>query len=120
MTLLSSAQARLLIQSIQEGIDGTFPSIKCTCEEEQDESLPFLDTMGMRNQNGRLSMAVYRKPTQMDRYLDFVSCHHKRAVVNTLLKRARNIKSTAEGKRSGTEHLKWVLKANGYPDHLYP
>ena len=36
------------------------------------------------------------------------------------MKRARTIPSTVEGNRSEIKHLKWVVKANGYLDHLCP
>ena len=59
-----------------------------------------------------VKVPVCRKPTHTDRSLDFGSCHpmhQKRAAVNTLLKRARNIPSTVEGRRRSriiNEHYK--------------
>ena len=50
-------------------------SIRFTMEEEKDNSLPFLDTLLMRRDNGTIDIKVYRKPTHTDRYLDFRSHH---------------------------------------------
>ncbi|KAL9969335.1 hypothetical protein ACROYT_G021535 [Oculina patagonica] len=51
-------------------------------------------------------------------YLDFNAHHpvcHKRSVVCTLLRRAKNIPSTQEGKRKETKRVKSVLRENNYP-----
>ncbi|KAL9982453.1 hypothetical protein ACROYT_G004496 [Oculina patagonica] len=51
-------------------------------------------------------------------YLDFLSSHplcHKRSVVNTLLRRAKTIPSTNEGRREETQRVKAVLRENNYP-----
>ena len=38
-------------------------SMKFTKEEEQNESLPFLDALVIRNINGKSTTRLYRKPT---------------------------------------------------------
>ena len=48
-------------------------SIKFTMEEKKDNSLPFLDTLLTRRDNGTIDITVYRKPTHTDRHLDFRS-----------------------------------------------
>ena len=48
-------------------------SIKFTIEKEADHTLPFLDTIVRRNQRGKFSTSVYRKPTNSNRYLNFRS-----------------------------------------------
>ena len=56
--------------------------------------LPFLDTMLKRNNDGSISVLVYRKPTHTDQYLNFVSNHPsntKDAVISALFRRARDI-----------------------------
>ena len=108
---------------IHEAINKTFSSINFTIEEEKNGALPFLDTLVARDPKGALKVTVYRKPTHTDRYLDFNSCHpmeHKRSVVHTLSKRARELPSTFEDKMSEVDHLQSVLRANGYPDSLLP
>ena len=72
------------------------PNIQFTLELENSngQGLPFLDTITSRH-GTEIQVDVYRKPTHTDRYLDFFSSHplcHKRSVVNTLLKRAKNFR----------------------------
>ena len=67
------------------------PHIQFTMEIEQSNSLPFLDSLVTRNDNGFLSHQVYRKKTYTDRYLNARSYHHpsqKLGVLNTLAVRA--------------------------------
>ena len=78
------------------------PNIKFTIEPPNEQrAIPFLDTFP-RPSGNKIITSVYRKPTHMDRYLDFNSNHPKsakRAVV-----------------RAGEmDHLGKVLKYNNYP-----
>ena len=70
------------------------PHIKFSLEQLNSEgAIPFLDTLPKPNGN-EISVSLYRKPTHMDRYLDFKSCHPilaKRAVVRALIDRAENV-----------------------------
>ena len=47
------------------------PHIKFIMKREQDDKLSFLDTYTRNSVNGSLLINVYRKPTDMDAYLDF-------------------------------------------------
>ena len=64
------------------------PHIKFTIEQPNEEGgIPFLDTFPKPQGEG-IAVSVYRKPTHMDRYLDFNSSHPisaKRAVVRALM-----------------------------------
>ena len=64
------------------------PHIKFTIEQPNKEGgIPFLDTFPKSKGEG-IAVSVYRKPTHMDRYLDFNSSHPisaKRAVVRALM-----------------------------------
>ena len=78
------------------------PTIKFIVEQE-DGTLPFLDMLLRRREDGSLDVSVYRKPTHMDRYLHFEShhpTHMKRGVVRCLHNRAREIISTHWGQPS--------------------
>ena len=77
---------------------GSGLTIKFTVEQE-DGTLPFLDTLLRRREDGSLDISVYRKPTHTDRYLHFEShhlTHVKRGVVRHLHDRARGIVSTQD------------------------
>ena len=61
------------------------PSIQFTMEMEENNSLSFLDTLVKRGDGGMIDFGVYRKPTHMDRYLQYSShhpCHVKRGMVS--------------------------------------
>jgi hypothetical protein len=65
-------------------------NIELTIEKENNHTLPFLDILLIKNNNG-LVTDVYRKPTNTNQYLAFSSCgpiSHKINVVRTLTKRA--------------------------------
>ena len=86
-------------------------------EQELDGKLSFLDSSVTRN-NGSLLINVYRKPTHMDRSLDYNSHHdkqHKVSTAQTLLHRAATLPNTNEGKQQEHKHITDVLLLNGYP-----
>jgi len=63
-------------------------------------------------------MGVYGEPTHTNKYLDFESynpAQSKRAVVKTLMDRAKYLPSTSERKQSQKQQLISDLKNNGYP-----
>ncbi|KAK3708849.1 hypothetical protein QZH41_016280 [Actinostola sp. cb2023] len=112
---------RTHVDEFHAHLNSVNPNIQFTVEIEKDGSLAFLDTKTTRQSDGSISVAVYRKPTHTDRYLDFNSHHHsghKRAVAKTLLYRAHNIPSTPRERSSEEKHVFKALHANGYPTHF--
>ena len=102
-------------------LNGVRPTIKFTVEQEEDGTLPFLDTLLRRREDGSLDVSVYRKPTHTDRYLHFEShhpTHVKRGVVRCLHDRARRVISTQDNLQKEVDHLARVLKQNGYPTNF--
>ena len=51
-------------------------SIKFTMEMEENNCLPFLDTLIIRKQDGGVSHKVYRKKTHTDQNIHSLSHHH--------------------------------------------
>ena len=94
------------------------PNIKFTIEPSNEQgAIPFLDTFPRLSGN-KIITSVYRKPTHMDRYLDFNSNHPKSAkcaVVRVLTDRAKNVCSSPELLAEEMDHLGNVLKYNNYP-----
>ena len=91
-------------------------SIKFTKEFEENNELPFLDTLVMRTQEGGIAHKVYRKKTHTEQYLHALSHHHpnqKLGVLNTLFTRALRI-SDNDHLESEQEHLRNVFLSNGY------
>ena len=95
--------------------------IKFTIEIESEGSIAFLDTKTTIQEDGSITVYVYRKATNTDRYLDFKSHHHpqhKHSVVRTLMDRAKNIPSTKEEAFRETKRVAKALAANNYPANL--
>ena len=82
-------------------------------------SIAFLDTNNTVNEDGRIELGVYRKTTHTGKYLDFHShspAQSKRAVVKTLMDRAKCIPSTTAQRQNEKQRVVNDLKANGYPE----
>jgi hypothetical protein len=107
------------IDPFTEHLNSLHPKIKFTWEMEVDRTIPMLDTLIMRKDDGTLSFKVYRKKTHTDQYLQFTShqpTEHKLGVIRTLRHRANTIITSPEDKLNETNHLKKVLSVSGYPN----
>ena len=97
-------------------LNSCHPNLKVTHEAEAHNSLPFLDILITRRDNGSFSRAVYRKPTWTGQYLHFSSftpVKHKRSLVRTLFTRARRICSL-DMFESEFQKITQTLIDNGY------
>ena len=96
------------------------PAIKITVEgNKEDGSIPFLDTIVKPEENGGLSITVYRKPTYIDQYLQWDSHHNlsaKFSIINTLSHRAKTVCSNPELLKQEKEHLRKALTQCKYPE----
>ncbi|KAI8519246.1 hypothetical protein Bbelb_025030 [Branchiostoma belcheri] len=93
------------------------PGIKFTTEEEQNRSLPFLDTLTVIREDGSLQIRISRKPPHTDQYLNFDSNHpldHKLGVIRTVFHRANTIVSDQD-LETEKSLLTQALKTCGYP-----
>ena len=96
----------------------TTGSIKFTHEEENDGSIPFLDTLIVRKADNTVKLLVYRKKTHTDRYLHFSSHHplqHKLGVIRTLLDRCNDIVTETDDRQKEEQHIVEALSKCGYP-----
>ena len=87
-------------------------------EVKKDGSLPFLNTLLQRRNDGSLYATIYRKPTHTDCYQDFHfqhSSHVKTELVKCLFDRATNTTTRHDSLRP-EHHLARVLKQNEYPN----
>ena len=95
------------------------PVIKFTVEDnKEDGSILFLDTIVKPEENGGLSITVYRKPTHTDQYLQWDSHHNlsaKFSVINTLSHRAKTVCSNPELLKQDKEHLRKAVTQCKYP-----
>ena len=106
-------------QDFLQHINSVDPAIKFTVEDnKEDDSIPFLDTIVKPEENGGLSITVYRKPTHTDQYLQWDSHHNLSAnfsVINTLSHRAKTVCSNPELLKQEKEHLRKALTQCKYP-----
>ena len=95
------------------------PAIRFTVEDnKEDGSIPFSDTIVKPEDDGKLSITVYRKPTHTDQYLQWDSHPHlsaKYSVIHTLSHRAKTVCSRPELLQQERDHLKKVLTKCNYP-----
>lgn len=92
-----------LIDAFNGHLNAQNPRIKFTIERYHPDGLAFLDTLNKVEDNGRIDISAYRKPTQTDRYLQFDShqpIHHKATVAKSLYSRAAIVSSNSLNKRS--------------------
>ena len=87
-------------EEFMQHINSVDPAIQFTTEEQkQDGSMPFLDTLVTRQEDGTLTSRVYRKPTHTDQYLQWDSHHNlasKYSVFNTLTYKAKAVCSNSQ------------------------
>ena len=116
-TLSSWAHRLENLHRFLEHINSLHP-IKFTLEmQKEDKTIPFLDVLLVVQEDGSFGHKVYRKPTHTDRYLHYNSFHHpsiKNSVCKTLINRAKTI-CEVDNIEGELEHLRSVLKMNGYP-----
>nr|VZI34728.1 unnamed protein product [Spirometra erinaceieuropaei] len=62
---------RSRLADFQDLLNGIFPDIQFTREEEHAEQLPFLDVLVTRTPNGELNTTVYRKATNRTQILNY-------------------------------------------------
>ena len=106
-------------QDFLQHINSVDPAIKFTVEDnKEDGSIPFLDTIVKPEEDGGLSITVYRKPTHTHQYLQWNSHHNlsaKFSVINTLSHRAQTVCSNPELLKQEKEHLRRGLTQCKYP-----
>ena len=115
-TFLIWAHGKEELNKFVDHLNSQNDSIKFTKEFEENNELPFLDTLVIRKQDGGIAHKVYRKKTHTEQYLHALSHHHpnqKLGVLNTLFTRALRI-SDNDHLESEQEHLRNVFMSNGY------
>ena len=116
MTLSRSCTSRPT-NDFTDHINSQSEHIKFTIEEEQDEQLPFLDTLVIVNDDGMLQTKIYWKNPHTDQYLNWDSNHHlkhKRSVVRTLICSTETVVSELDDVEEEMKHVKKVLTVTWY------
>ena len=106
-------------------LNSSSPHIEFTVEmptiSAEGQTIAFLDTNNTVSANGQVEVGVHRKPTHTNKYLPFESlspAQSKRAVVKTLMDRAKYLPLTSERKQSKKQQVISDLKVNGYPQNF--
>ena len=97
-------------------------SIRFTRGEERNNDMPFLEAKLTKKGDGSVKSTVYRKKTNTDQYLNFVSHHprhQKLGVVRTLMNRYETKTSEEGEKEEEEEYLKGALRKCGYPSWAF-
>lgn len=91
--------------------------LEFTAEEEDENSVPFLDTRVIRRQDNRLMLDWYQKKTSSGRYVHFRSYHEVSMKTNVILAMKDRIKRIAHPTlyEAAITRLKNIFKTNGYP-----
>ena len=95
------------------------PDIKFTMEQNHKE-IPFLDIL-IKNENGKITTDIYRKPTDSQRYLHFMSHHPKnckKSIPFILARRVCTIVSDTVLRNERLKELHDTLTLRGYPTPL--
>ena len=72
------------INTVLDVFNNYHPRLKFTFETETDNSMPFLDTLVIRD-DGMLITDWYRKPTFSGRYINYFSNHPHKYKINTIV-----------------------------------
>ena len=82
------------LDAFLNSLNGLSSSIQFTIEKENNNCLPFLDVLVMRNQNNRPGFKIYRKPTHSNLYIHAFSGHSdkiKEGAINNIFQRAYKV-----------------------------
>ena len=104
------------IDNFLETLNNLHPSIKFKVEIENNNALPFLDTLVIRSEDGYPKFRVYRKDTHSDSYIHAFSNHSKTTklgVISNLFLRAYHICDT-EFIENEITYLRNVFTRHGY------
>ena len=106
-------------QGFLQHINSIDPATQFTVEKnKEDGAIPFLDTIVKPEADGKLSITVYRKPTNTGQYLQWDSHHHlsaKLSVIQILTHRAQTVCSNPELLHKEKAHLRKALTQCKYP-----
>ena len=96
--------------------------IQFTYKSATNNTLPFLDWLIERDNEGRLQTKIYRKKIHTGQYMHYISNqpdHVKVGTITTLVSRAKFVCSTKESLNDELDYIKKkTMRLNGYPEKL--
>lgn len=94
--------------------------IQFTIEEETNNSVPFLDTKLIRNNDNQVVLDWYVKPTFSGRYINYKSFHTEKTKINLVLGLKNRIEKIChpDFRENNLRKLFNILIDNSYPERL--
>ena len=112
---LFSTVHKIYLQELPQHINNLHPQTQFSKEEENNSTLPSLDTLVQRNHDKTISVKICRKPMHTNQYLKYNPTSAKQSVMTTLFDRADNVVSKGMDKIEEKHHNLAALQQNGYP-----
>ncbi|KAJ8959261.1 hypothetical protein NQ317_019682 [Molorchus minor] len=108
-------------QTLLQVFNSYHPRLQFTIEEDDNHSVPFLDTKVIRKDDNKLITSWYTKPGASGRFLHYESYHEQRQKVNLVLGMKNRVLKTSHTtlkndnlhKLSKKIHRQWVPKEVG-------
>ena len=110
----------MLLENFFYHINHLHQNIKFTIKEESNGKLAFLDNL-LKQNNGKISVLVYRKPAHTDRYLHYRSHHQtscKKNVVPSLFNGVYSIITNKDNLTKENARIKQLLHKNGHQESI--
>ena len=105
------------LQETLQMLNSYHKDVKFTLETEKDGKLPYLDTLAIRDNNNKIILDWYQKPSSSGRIINFYSKHPRSTKINTamnFIKRVLDISHPSFWKENEIR-IKNILKLNNYP-----
>ncbi|XP_055584740.1 uncharacterized protein LOC129737605 [Uranotaenia lowii] len=105
------------VEYVQSVFNSQHRNIQFTVEVEKDRSLPFLDMMLHRNEEGKITTDWYMKPIASGRFLNFYSFHplHQKLNVATAFAKRVSLFSSRANNNEIHEIIRTNLRLKDYP-----
>ncbi|XP_072022905.1 uncharacterized protein [Amphiura filiformis] len=120
LEIVNKGSAEPLTEHLNQ-IDKT-GNIKFAYETEENQQIPFLDTLIVKKPDGSIKLLFYRKKTHTDQYLHFQSHHplqHKLSVIRTLMDRKDKVVTEEKDRELEEVKIKEALARCGYPERAF-
>lgn len=109
------------VNDILNVLNSQFPTIKFTCEIENNNELPFLDIKIIKKFDNTLEFAIYHKPTSTMRVItndSHCSFKTKQAAFHSLAHRLCTIPLSIKHYKDEYDYISNVAKVNGYQQSM--
>ncbi|XP_075148807.1 uncharacterized protein LOC142238661 [Haematobia irritans] len=105
------------VQATLSALNAFDRQIQFTMETEEDNKLPYLDTIILRHRNG-IKINWYQKPTATGRLINFNSKHPRRVIMNTATNFIRRVHDISDKifHKDNEDKIRTILRLNDFPN----